>query len=147
VHIAASFTLLACLVTFSMSFARAEGNWLTLVGDPHDPGADYIQLDPAVLTRENDTRTLPMRVSGAQARTSQDGTVYRSLTGMAAIDCKERTARIVGASFYAEADFRGTPFKTSEAGPEINPVALRGLDADRAKQVMRAACDTVRRSN
>lgn len=146
-HLAASSTWSMLCVTLALGFAHAQGNWLTLVGDPQDPKADYIQLDPAALTRENDIRTLPMRVSGAEARTSQDGTAYRSLTGLAAIDCKERTVRIIRASYYAEPDFKGVPLKTSETGPEINPVALRGLDADHAKQVVRAACDAVIRSN
>jgi hypothetical protein len=146
VHLAASPNLAACLA-LACVFAHAEGSWLTLVGDPQDPKADYIQLDPAALARENDLRTLPMRVSGAETRMSRDGTAYRSLTGLAAIDCKERTGRILRASYYAEPDFKGVPIKTIEAGPEINPVELRGLDADRAKQVVRAACDAVMRSN
>jgi hypothetical protein len=146
VRLAASSTWSMCLA-LAFGFVHAQGNWLTLVGDPQDPRGDYIQFDPAALTRENDVRILPMRVSGAETRTSQDGTAYRSLSGMAAIDCKERTARIVRVSYYADPDLRGVPVKTSEAGPEINSVALPGLDADRAKQVVRAACDAVIRSN
>lgn len=145
-HLAASSTWSMCLA-LAFGFAHAEENWLTLAGDPKEPKGDYIQLDPAALTRENDLRTLPLRVSGGYTRTSQDGIAYRSLTGIAEIDCQKRTAQIIRASYYAEPDFKGAPFKTSEAGAEINPVTLRGLDADRAKQVIRAACDAVIRSN
>jgi hypothetical protein len=146
VHLAKSSTWSMCLA-LAFGLAHAEETWLTLAGDPQEPKGDYIQLDPAALTRENDLRTLPLRVSGGYTRTSQDGIAYRSLTGIAAIDCQKRTARIVRASYYAEPEFKGAPFKTSDAGAQINPVTLRGLDADRTKQLIHAACDAVIRSD
>ena len=45
--------LFACLASAALSAAHAAPTWLTLVGDPHDPTADYIQFDPSGLARDN----------------------------------------------------------------------------------------------
>ncbi len=120
--------------------AHAEGNWLTLSGNPADVTADYVQFDPSDIRRQNDTRLIPVRVSGSLPRTTPDGIVFRSVTGTASIDCRQRTAFLVNASFYAEADFKGTPFQKRDVGPEIGPMTFRGIDAERAHQIFKAAC-------
>ena len=99
-----------------------------------------MQFDPSDIKRQNNTRLIPVRVSGKLPRTTPDVIVFRSVTGTASIDCRQRSAILLHASFYAEADFQGTPFQKREVGPEIGPMTFRGIDAERAQQIFKAAC-------
>jgi hypothetical protein len=74
-------TLSLCWAPFHVHAVQAEDNWLTLVGEPKDPAADYIQLNPSGLSRDKNMRSVPVRVSRAHARTSKDGIVFRSVEG------------------------------------------------------------------
>lgn len=133
---------------FSPGAARAENNWLTLVGDPKDPAADYIQLDPRSISRDKYLRTVPVRVSRVRSRTSKEGIIFRSFEGMAAIDCKNRTARILQASFYAEPDFRGIPSRSVVFKPDdVRPLAFREVSGKPTERVVQAACNTRIASN
>ena len=82
--------LFACLASAALSAAHAAPTWLTLVGDPHDPTADYIQFDPSGLARDNGLPTLPIRVSRVRPRTSQEGIVFRSFEAVVAVHCKKK---------------------------------------------------------
>lgn len=136
--------LFACLAGTGLSVAHASSTWLTLVGDPQDPTADYIEFDPDGLSREKGLPTVPVRVSRVRPRTSQEGIVFRSFEAVVAVHCKNRTARFVRASFYAEPDFKGTSFKTVVFGPsDIRPMAFREIKGEPTQRVMRAACNTV----
>ena len=120
--------------------ARAEQNWLTLAGDASSAGSEYIQFDPSQMSREAGVVTIPVRVSRAQTRTSQDGVVFRSYSATAAIDCVKRTARFLRVTFFAEPDFGGEPVETREFGTVVRAMAFRGIAGERVKQVIRAAC-------
>lgn len=136
--------LLACLAGAVQSAANAAPTWLTLVGDPYDPAGDYIQFDPSGLARENGLPTLPVRVSRALPRTSQEGLVFRSFEAVVAVHCKDKTARFLRASFYTEPDFHGTSFRTVVFGPsDIRPMAFREIKGEPTQRLMRAACNTV----
>ena len=135
--------LLACLADVGASAAHASSTWLTLVGDPHDPTADYIQFDPSALARDKGLPTLPVRVSRVRPRTSQEGIVFRSFEAVVAVHCKKRTARFVSASFYAEPDFKGKSFRTVVFEPsDIRPMAFREIKGEPTQRVVRAACNT-----
>ena len=98
-----------CLLTiFSMSF-QAAPIWLTLVGDPNNPSADYIEFDPSSLTQEHHLPVMSIRVSRAQSKTRTEGIVFRSFKSVVAVDCKQASARFLRASFYAEPGFMGKP--------------------------------------
>jgi hypothetical protein len=141
-------TLLVCLVALHVSSAQAENNWFTLAGDPQDPTADYIQLNPAALSRDKNMRTVPVRVSRVLARTSKEGIVFRSFEGLAAIDCQSGSARILQAAFYAKPDFKGTPFRSEVFGPDdVRPLAFRGVSGKPTQRVVRAACNSKVASN
>jgi hypothetical protein len=74
-------TLSLCWALFHVYAVQAEDSWLTLVGEPKDPAADYIQLNPSGLSRDKNMRSVPVRVSRAHALTSKDGIVFRSVEG------------------------------------------------------------------
>ena len=134
--------LSVCLLFFHLNSALAEDNWLTLVGDPKDPTADYIQLNPTGFLREKNIRTVPVRVSRVLARASKEGIVFRSFEGLVAIDCKSRNARILQASFYSEPNFEGTPFRSEVFRPDdVRPLAFRDFSGNPTQRVVRAACN------
>ena len=135
--------LFACLASAALSAAHAAPTWLTLVGDPHDPTADYIQFDPSGLARDKDLPTLPIRVSRVRPRTSQEGIVFRSFEAVVAVHCKKNTAHFVNTSFYAQPDFKGTSFRTVVFAPsDIRLMAFREIKGEPSLRVVRAACNT-----
>jgi hypothetical protein len=141
-------TLSLCLALFYMNAAQAEGNWLTLVGDPKDQTADYIQLNPSGLSRDKNMRIVPVRVSRGHARTSKEGIVFRSYEGVASIDCVTGSARILKASFYAEANFKGKPIRVEVFKPDdVRPLAFRDVSGQPTQRVVLAACNTRIASN
>ena len=132
---------LGCALAMTSLSSRAASNWLTLVGDPADPAADYIEFDPASLARENGIPVIAIRVSRASPRTSQEGIVFRSFESAVAVDCKQASARFLRASFYAEPDFKGQPFRTVTFGPtDIRPMAFREIQGAPTQRIVRAAC-------
>ena len=135
--------LLACFAGAGVSAAPASPTWLTLVGDPNNPAADYIEFDPSGLARDNGLPTLPVRVSRARARTSQEGIVFRSFEAVVAVQCKKRTAHFVSTSFYAQPDFKGTSFRTVVFDPsDIRLMAFREIKGEPTLRIVRAACNT-----
>ena len=136
--------LLACLAGAVQPEAHAAPTWLTLVGDPQDQAGDYVQFDPRGLARKNGVPTLPVRVSRARARSSQEGLVFRSFEAVVAVHCKDQTARFLRASFYAAPDFQGIPFKAVVFEPsDVRPMAFREIKGEPTQRLMRAACNTV----
>ena len=132
---------LGCALAMTSLSSRAASNWLTLVGDPADPAADYIEFDPASLARENGVPVIAIRVSRASPRTSQEGIVFRSFESAVAVDCKQASARFLRASFYAEPDFKGQPFRTVVFGPrDLRPMVFREIQGAPTQRVVRAAC-------
>lgn len=141
-------TLSLCWALFHVHAVQAEDNWLTLVGEPKDPAADYIQLNPSGLSRDKNMRSVPVRVSRAHARTSKDGIVFRSVEGVAAIDCRSGTTRIVQASYYKEANFKGTPIRVEVfKADDVRPMAFKDVSGQPTHRVVRAACNSRIASN
>lgn len=135
--------LFACLASVALSAAHASPTWLTLVGDPNDPTADYIQFNPSGLARDNGLPTLPIRVSRVHPRTSQEGIVFRSFEAVVAVHCKKNTAHFLNTSFYAQPDFKGTSFRTVVFAPsDIRLMAFREIKGEPTQRVVRAACNT-----
>ena len=130
-----------CVLAIASMPSLAASSWLTLVGDPTNPAADYIEFDPASLARENGVPVISIRVSRVLPRTSREGIVFRSFESAVAVDCKQASARFLHASFYAEPDFRGQPFRTVTFGPtDIRPMAFREIQGAPTQRIVRAAC-------
>ena len=128
--------------SLTLTCARAQSNWLTLVGDPLEKNANYIQFNPSAMTRDDDVRNIPVRVSGALSRTSQDGIAYRSFGGIATINCKMRSMHFLRGPFYAEPNFKGMPVQLRESAP-IDAMTFPGLEGDRITRLIRATCPAV----
>lgn len=134
---------LVCLISLlSLGSACASSNWLTLVGDPAIPSSDYVQFDPAALSRDGEQPTIPVRVSRSQPRTSKDGIVFRSFESVVAVDCSTRTARYLKATFYAAPDFQGEPLRTDVFGPlDPRPMEFRLIQGEPTERMINAACN------
>jgi hypothetical protein len=123
--------------------ALAQPTWFTIVGMPGDDANDYVQVDPSSVRAEGDRRLIDVRVSRAAPRTSTDGIVFRSFTGLAQVDCRQSTARYVSAVFHDAPHFLGTPIATRDYPPsEPRPMVFREIAGDYAARVIRAACVT-----
>ena len=132
---------LGCALAIASMPALAASNWLTLVGDSADPAADYIEFDPASLARENGIPAIAIRVSRAAVRISREGIVFRSFESAVAVDCKQASARFLRASFYAEPDFKGQPFKTVIFDlTNLRPMVFREIQGSLTQRVVPAAC-------
>ena len=132
---------LGCVLALACLSSYAASSWLTLVGDPTNPDGDYIEFDPTSLTRENGRPVISIRVSRALARTSKEGIVFRSFESAVVVDCKQASARFLRASFYAEPDFKGQPFRTVVFDPtDIRPMAFKEIKGAPTQRVVRAAC-------
>ena len=136
-------TLLVCLVSLvSLGTACASTSWLTLVGDPAIPSSDYIQFDPAALSRHGEQPTIPIRVSRSQPRTSTDGIVFQSFESVVAVDCSKRTARYLQATFFAAPDFQGVPLRTVVFHTlDLRPVEFRLIQGEPTQRMINAACN------
>lgn len=138
-----SCTVLLALAIIGVLPVSAQPEWFTIAGDAGHAAGDYIQLNPAMISKESGLVTIPLRVSRASERTSQDGITFRSFVGVAGVDCNRKTVRYLQASFYKQPNFEGASFLTKEYGAVIRPVAFREIPGDHATRIMRAACTIV----
>ncbi|MEO7887522.1 MAG: surface-adhesin E family protein [Polaromonas sp.] len=121
--------------------AYAAETWLTLAGDPADPGAHYVQVNPAAIDLQGDLRIIPVRINRARLWTFRDSVQFRSVETDVRIDCVRHTADYVKAAFYAQPDFRGTPFKlASYAADGAHPMEFEDMADNPTARIIKAAC-------
>ena len=128
--------------------ALANSNWLTIVGDPLDAATGTIEIDPASGSFYGERRTMLLRVSRSQERTSTDGIVFRSYIASVEFDCIQRNARFLAADFYQQSLWHGTPHKNMVYGPsQVRPVAFRFFEPNPLEKLVQAACPKVNGRN
>ncbi len=121
--------------------AHAAETWLTITGDPGNSANHYIQVNPAAIDVKDDLRVIPVRINRATLWRTNEGIQFRSVTTEVQIDCTEQTARYLKASFYAQPDFRGQPFKVSVYGEDdIRPMTFRDITDNPNARIIKAAC-------
>lgn len=121
--------------------AYAAETWLTVTGDPGNSANHYIQVNPAAIEIKDDLRVVPVRINRARIWTTNEGVQFRSVETEVQIDCTGQTARYVKASFYAQPDFRGQPFKVSVyAADDIRPVMFKDIADNPTVRIIKAAC-------
>lgn len=133
---------LLCFVLFASAGASAE--WLTLTGSPGEPASSYVQVDPTTVQVDGAHRTVNLRLSLAQERTTKDGIRFRSFNARVDVDCEARNARYVSATYFGHPDFVGDPIavRVFEAD-DVRPMALAGAPRDLAGRTVNAACSVV----
>jgi hypothetical protein len=123
--------------------AHAAETWLTITGDPGNPANHYIQVNPAVIEIKDDLRVIPVRINRATLWRTTEGVQFRSVETEVQIDCTQQTARYLKASFYAQPDFRGQPFKVSVyAADDIRPMVFKDIADNPNARIIKAACTT-----
>jgi len=121
--------------------AHAAETWLTITGDPDNSASHYIQVNPAAIEIKDDLRVIPVRINRARVWTTSEGIQFRSVDTEVQIDCTEQTARYLKASFYAQPDFRGQPFKvTVYAADDIRPMVFKDIADNPTARIIKAAC-------
>lgn len=134
------FTL-SCI--FCCTFASAQINWLTVLGDRSDPGLNTIEVDPTPVSVSESLRTMRVRVSRSVDRVSWDGVPYRSYVSEVVFDCASRTARYTSLNFYRQPLWAGESHNTS-LYTKANPRAMQFLDVspNPTARIIRAVCET-----
>lgn len=134
--------ILACLAgLFCSAGALANSNWLTIMGDPLDAGAGTIEIDPTSRAIQGDRRSLLIRVSRPQERTSTDGVSFRSYLASVEFDCIQRNARFLSVDFYQQSLWQGTPHKSMVYGSaQIRPLVFRFFEPNPLEKLLQAAC-------
>lgn len=121
--------------------ALAADTWLTITGDPGNSANHYIQANPAAIDIKDDLRVIPVRINRAKIWTTNEGVQFRLVETEVQIDCTQQTARYLKASFYAQPDFRGQPFKVSIYAPDdIRPIIFEDIADSPDARIIKAAC-------
>ena len=120
--------------------ALAADTWLTITGDPANSANHYIQVNPAAIDIKDDLRVIPVRINRAKLWTTNEGVQFRSVETEVQIDCTQQTARYVKASFYAQPDFRGQPFKVAVyAQDDVRQMIFKDIADNPNVRIIKAA--------
>lgn len=114
--------------------------WLTVTGDPDDPRADTIQVNPLFIMKDGPQRVMEVRVSRSVTRTSMDGIRFRSFHALVAFDCDARVARFVNSQFYNAPLWREPGARMDYPESRWRPVEFRGFEPNPRDRVVQAAC-------
>lgn len=139
-------TALAFVCLMASGIARAQGDWLTLTGDaaePFNPRQNVIQVNPMSISESDGWRTMSIRVSRAENRTSWDDVPYRSFTAVVEFDCEKKTARYMSLDYYLAPGWQGAVHETSVYTRErFRPMAFRQVQPNPTQRIIRAACES-----
>jgi len=129
------------LSTAVLLSGAVHAEWLTLFGSAGDGASDYVQTEPTTVQVDGQIRFLDIRVNRAEVRTSTDGVHFRSFEGKAEVDCDQRTARYVAATFFSEPNFSGTPVASLRFQKNQNrPLVFRKIPGALDERLVKAAC-------
>jgi hypothetical protein len=113
--------------------------WFTVMGDPAEPSANTIQVDPVDM--ESQPRTKRVRVSRSTLRTSWDGVPYRSYTSAVVFDCEKRKARYLQLTYYDAPRWQGAPSKTVDYTTGTPRwMEFRDVTPNPTQRIIHAAC-------
>jgi hypothetical protein len=126
-----------------MAVAEAPASWLNIQGDPDDPSADTIEVDPMPVTLEGQTRVMRVRVSRGAAQSNWDGVPYRSFKSEVLFNCAAGTAKYVAVSYYMLPAWKGSPHAAFRYQPgRPRPMRLRGMKGSPTARIVRAVCQS-----
>lgn len=139
-------TIAAVVCLLAITGARAGEDWLTMSGEasePFNPNQNVVQVNPQSISESSGWRTMQIRVSRSDMRTSWDGVPYRSFTAAVEFDCTKRTARYLSLVYYMEPAWRGTSHETSVYTRERHrAMAFQQIQPNPTLRIVRAACDS-----
>lgn len=121
--------------------AWAADPWLTITGDPLQPGQDTVQVNPVAVERSAESRTLDIRVNRAQPRHNWEGVPYRSYTAQVRIRCDERRGEYLSLRMYVQPLWVGPTQETRYDEPRP-PLRFKDVQPNPTERIVRAACPT-----
>lgn len=130
------------------SAVRAETAWFTVLGDPGNPAADTVEVDPTPVAVSAGVRTLRVRSNRSAQRTSQDGVAYRSYRAEVLFDCINKSAKYVSIDFYLQPLWKGEPYQVSLYTKE-DPrwMQFRDIEPNPTRRIVRAVCESASVTN
>ena len=137
--------MLVALVCVVSPVLASTTEWFTIVGDPRDPHADTIQMDPVARKAEGALRVMGLRVSRSMVRTSSGGASFRSYEGTVEFDCDKLSARFVRSQFYDEPLWKSPGALVDFPPSSDRPMAFRLFEPNPRERVIRAACQGYRK--
>lgn len=127
----------------ALPLPAAAQDWFTISGYPELPGTDVVQISP-VLTTWQQQVTLEVRTTRKTERTGYGGVLYRSYSGMAAVDCAQRKGWFLSLNFYTRPNWEGAATKSSSFKPEEAPMVFSEIPGMPAERLINAACAAAR---
>lgn len=132
--------LLAGAVFMNMG-TLMSAEWVTLVGTPGSPASDFIEMETDLRARQDRDRVVRLRINRATEVTGLTGVAYRSFDGTAHVDCRERRAHYISATYYDRPNFKGAPIVEKSFGHANQPpVRLRGFDDRYVREIVKLGC-------
>ena len=131
----------ACVLAATLGATAHASTWLTMRGEPDDAANDVVQVDVESIDGKAEMRTMLVRVSRAQQRTSRDGVVFRSYLSVVEFDCAKSSARFLSADFYSLPLWRGAAHQSLVYGrDQVRPMVFRDMTPNPSERIIRAAC-------
>lgn len=131
---------LILVFTLAAGAAAAQVPWLTVAGNPQDPKADTIQINPVAVSDNGRTRLMELRISRSHERTSQDQVRFRSFHAFVEFNCEAMTARFVRSQFFHEPLWIAPGPELSYPADRVRSMDFRRFDPNPRDRVIRAAC-------
>lgn len=131
--------LLAAMAA-AMAQAPAADRWFTVSGDPQDPAADTVQVDPVAVSSQGSYKRMNLRVNRSQQRTNWDGIPYRSYDAQVLFDCKAGKADYLTAVFYLAPLWQGASHHQGDYVNSPKPMLFRDVEPNPTERIVRAAC-------
>ncbi|MDA7418688.1 hypothetical protein PGB34_20135 [Xenophilus arseniciresistens] len=130
---------LLCAWMLAGSPAWAQGEWLTLSGDPARPEVDTVQVNPIAVERSAQARTLDIRVNRSRTRRNWEGVPYRSYTAQVRIRCEERRGEYLNLRMYLQPLWVG-PVQEAGYDEPRPPMLFKDVEPNPTERIIRAAC-------
>lgn len=122
------------------TLVQAQTPWFTVIGNPADPVADTVQVDPLAARSHSDVRLMGVRVSRASQRRNWEGLPYRSYMAEVAFDCRAGRAEYRRVSFHAQPLWQGPVLKDVDYQKAPKPMNFLGISPNPTTRIVRAAC-------
>jgi hypothetical protein len=133
------------IVLLSLHATAGHVLWFTVVGDPSNPDADTIQIDPVARSSAG-LRVMEIRTSRSNVRTSQEGVAFRSYEALVEFDCDKATARFLQSQFFDEPLWQRPSRLVQFRADQTRPMDFKLLEPNPRDRVIRAACVSHARS-
>ncbi|MES2612518.1 MAG: surface-adhesin E family protein [Pseudomonadota bacterium] len=134
------FALASSLLLAATPASHAEPSWLTVVGDPANPGADTVQVDATSAVAFDAMRMVRLRANRSSARTAGDGKPYRSYISQVMINCQEKSAWHRSISLFNDPLWKGQLRMVDYKEGDDRNLAFAEMPADPKGRLIKAAC-------